>query len=116
MSRNVATMKDDIVVNKSTLIEQYLPPKAPTPSTTSPSPSASNSQSSGQTNKLNRKQMLLQHNLELRKKFEKMVLEWQELLCDPVSVETLGEAVSNTSPWSFGFCVHRTNTTEMRAC
>ncbi|KAG0267268.1 RNA polymerase II associated protein 2 [Mortierella polycephala] len=94
MSRNVATMKDDIVVNKSPLIEQYLPPEPPKPSTSSTSPSASNSQSGGQTNKLNRKQMLLQHNLELRKKFEKMVLEWQEILCDPVSVETLGEAAN----------------------
>ncbi|KAF9192316.1 RNA polymerase II associated protein 2 [Haplosporangium sp. Z 11] len=87
-------MKDDIVVDKSPLVEQYLPPKQPKASASSPSPSASNSQSGDQTHKLNRKQALLQHNLELRKKFEKMVLEWQEILCDPVSEGTLGEAAN----------------------
>ncbi|KAG0371319.1 hypothetical protein BGZ54_006608 [Gamsiella multidivaricata] len=81
-------MKDDIVVDKSPLIEQYLPPR-PKPS---PSSSVSGSQSTGQGDKLNRKQILIQQNIELRKKFETMVLQWQEILLDPVSEETLGEA------------------------
>ncbi|KAI7820815.1 Rtr1/RPAP2 family-domain-containing protein [Gamsiella multidivaricata] len=88
--RNVPTMKDDIVVDKSPLIEQYLPPR-PKPS---PSSSVSGSQSTGQGDKLNRKQILIQQNIELRKKFETMVLQWQEILLDPVSEETLGEAAN----------------------
>ncbi|KAF8937283.1 Rtr1/RPAP2 family-domain-containing protein [Dissophora ornata] len=88
--RNVATMKDDIVVDRSELIEQYLPPNPRVPSPSSPS----SSRSGDQEEKLNRKQVLLQHNIELRKKFESMVLQWQEILCDPVDEATLGEAAN----------------------
>lgn len=82
----VPTMRDDIVVDRSPLIAQYLPRK----------PKASSSAKSQPNDKpeLNRRQVLLQHNLELRKKFESMVLQWQEILCDPVDEQTLGEAVS----------------------
>jgi hypothetical protein len=81
-------MKDDIVVDRSPLIAQYLPQEL--------RGSSSNRQPKGHaggTPKPNRKQAVLQHNLELRKKFESMVLQWQEILCDPVDEQTLGEAV-----------------------
>ncbi|KAF9902806.1 RNA polymerase II associated protein 2 [Linnemannia zychae] len=87
------TMKDDIVVNRSPFVEQYLPPPQPT----APASSASSGQapaSADQENKLNRKQQLIQQNIELRKKFETMVLQWQEVLLDPVTEETLGEAAN----------------------
>ncbi|KAG0233786.1 RNA polymerase II associated protein 2 [Mortierella sp. GBA43] len=82
-------MKDDIVVDKSPLIEQYLPRK--------PNASSSKGRSNDQGESKpepTRKQVLLQHNLELRKKFESMVLQWQEILCDPVDEDTLGEAAN----------------------
>ncbi|KAG0326148.1 RNA polymerase II associated protein 2 [Dissophora globulifera] len=90
--RSVATMKDDIVVDHSPLIDQYLPPKPIAPESTSPP--SSTGQAGDQGDKLNRKQVLLQNNIDLRKKFESMVLEWQEILCDPVDIETLGEAAN----------------------
>ncbi|KAF9365546.1 RNA polymerase II associated protein 2 [Mortierella sp. NVP85] len=83
------TMKDDIVVDRSPLIAQYLPQEL--------RGSSSNRQPKGHaggTPKPNRKQAVLQHNLELRKKFESMVLQWQEILCDPVDEQTLGEAAN----------------------
>ncbi|KAG0302861.1 RNA polymerase II associated protein 2 [Linnemannia gamsii] len=90
------TMKDDIVVDRSPLVEQYLPPRQPT--TTANKANASSAErpaTEGQgENKLNRKQQLIQHNIELRKKFETMVLQWQEVLLDPVTEETLGEAAN----------------------
>ncbi|KAI8357716.1 Rtr1/RPAP2 family-domain-containing protein [Mortierella sp. GBAus27b] len=88
-TRRVPTMKDDIVVDKSPLIEQYLPRK--------PNASSSKGRSNDQGESKpepTRKQVLLQHNLELRKKFESMVLQWQEILCDPVDEDTLGEAAN----------------------
>ena len=98
MARNVATMKDDIVVDQSALIQQYLPSKPSTSSASSPSATAmegtENEQPDTPTAKLNRKQILLQQNIEWRKKFESMALHWQEVLCDTVSEQVLGEAVS----------------------
>lgn len=92
-------MKDDIVVDRSPLVNQYLPRQ---PTTTSNKANASSAQqpapaaTEGQgENKLNRKQQLIQQNIELRKRFETMVLQWQEVLLDPVTEETLGEAVSS---------------------
>ncbi|KAF9152368.1 RNA polymerase II associated protein 2 [Linnemannia schmuckeri] len=90
-------MKDDIVVDRSPLVDQYLPPRQPTTTTAPtssgqrPAPAAMESQGE---NKLNRKQQLIQQNIELRKKFETMVLQWQEVLLDPVTEEILGEAAN----------------------
>ncbi|KAF9332497.1 RNA polymerase II associated protein 2 [Linnemannia elongata] len=95
------TMKDDIVVDRSPLVDQYLPPRQPT--TTTKTSTTTSPASFGQTpaaaegqgeSKLNRKQQLIQQNIELRKKFETMVLQWQEVLLDPVTEETLGEAAN----------------------
>lgn len=89
------------MVDRSPLVDQYLPPRQPT--TTTKTSTATSPASFGQTpaaaegqgeSKLNRKQQLIQQNIELRKKFETMVLQWQEVLLDPVTEETLGEAVS----------------------
>ncbi|KAF9568606.1 RNA polymerase II associated protein 2 [Mortierella alpina] len=92
MSRKVATMKDDIVVDRSPIVEQYLPPAPTKPSSAS---SASSSQGGADPDStLNRKQVLLKSNIELRKKFESMVLKWQEILCDPVTEDILGEAAN----------------------
>ncbi|KAF9578339.1 RNA polymerase II associated protein 2 [Lunasporangiospora selenospora] len=93
-------MKDDIVVHKSSLVEQYLPPppSASENSAASSSSPASGSMDSGpkgeDTPALNKKQQLIQQNMEVRRQFEKMVLEWQEILCDPVSEQVLGEAAN----------------------
>lgn len=84
------------MVHRSALVDQYLPPRQPT--TTAPASSGQQSAPAAAENqgesKLNRKQQLIQQNIELRKKFETMVLQWQEVLLDPVTEETLGEAVS----------------------
>lgn len=89
------------MVDRSPLVDQYLPPRqrttasttttAPALSAQQPAPAVAESQGES---KLNRKQQLIQQNIELRKKFETMVLQWQEVLLDPVTEETLGEAVS----------------------
>ncbi|KAF9137063.1 RNA polymerase II associated protein 2 [Mortierella sp. GBA39] len=90
------TMRDDIVVDRSPLVDRYLP-RQPTTATTPaspgqwPAPTAAEGQGES---KLNRKQQLIQQNIELRKKFETMVLQWQEVLLDPVTEETLGEAAN----------------------
>ncbi|KAF9107722.1 RNA polymerase II associated protein 2 [Mortierella sp. AM989] len=90
MSRIVPTMKDDIVVDRSPIVEQYLPPK-PKPIFSNPSSSGSPSPQGGN---LNKKQMLLQNNIALHKKYESMVLDWTLILCDPVNEDTLGEAAN----------------------
>src|SRR5690606_34176563 len=97
---HIPTMKDDIVVNSNPLLANYLPHKTSKPNikksnSDSKDKSASGSQSkkSGGPKPLNKKQTLLKTNIELRKKYERMVLEWQEILCDPVSEAVLGEAV-----------------------
>lgn len=84
-------MKDDIVVDRSPIVEQYLPPAPAKPSSASSSPG---SQGADPDSTLNRKQTLIKSNIELRKRFESMVLKWQEILCDPVTEDVLGEAVS----------------------
>ncbi|KAF9289374.1 RNA polymerase II associated protein 2 [Mortierella alpina] len=91
MSRKVATMKDDIVVDRSPIVEQYLPPAPAKPSSASSSPG---SQGADPDSTLNRKQTLIKSNIELRKRFESMVLKWQEILCDPVTEDVLGEAAN----------------------
>lgn len=84
------------MVHRSALVDQYLPPRQPT--TTAPASSGQQSAPAAAENqgesKLNRKQQLIQQNIELRKKFETMVLQWQEVLLDPVTEETLGEAAN----------------------
>lgn len=88
-------MRDDIVVDQSPIVSQYMPPKPATArrvSTSVPNPGGASSADTS-SNKLNRKQILLQQNFELKRKYESMVLEWIEILCDPVSEATLGEAV-----------------------
>ncbi|KAF9957546.1 RNA polymerase II associated protein 2 [Mortierella alpina] len=90
MSRKVATMKDDIVVDRSPIVEQYLPPAPAKPS----SASSAGSQGADPDSTLNRKQTLIKSNIELRKRFESMVLKWQEILCDPVTEDILGEAAN----------------------
>ncbi|KAF9352697.1 hypothetical protein BGX26_009507 [Mortierella sp. AD094] len=89
-------MKDDIVVDRSPLVDQYLPPKPkPSPSASSSSSSQGNSRSSaGQGEGLTKKQVLLQNNIALHKKYEAMVLDWTLILCDPVDENTLGEAAN----------------------
>lgn len=94
MSKNVATMRDDIVVDQSPLVQQYLPPKPATP-TTAEAMDGTEEELNTTPAKLNRKQILLQQNIELRKRFESMALQWQEVLCDTVSEQVLGEAVSS---------------------
>ncbi|KAG0003799.1 hypothetical protein BGZ79_011085 [Entomortierella chlamydospora] len=90
--RIVPTMKDDIVVDRSPLVDQYLPPKPkPKPSTSAPSSSSSKDKSK-YSEDLTKKQVLLQNNIALHKKYEAMVLDWTLILCDPVSEDTLGEA------------------------
>ncbi|KAG0026872.1 RNA polymerase II associated protein 2 [Podila clonocystis] len=85
-------MRDDIVVNQSSVISQYMPPKSTTPvgrvASTVPNPNGASSE------QLNKKQILLQQNFDLKRKYESMVLEWIEILCDPVSEATLGEAAN----------------------
>ncbi|KAF9432478.1 RNA polymerase II associated protein 2 [Entomortierella beljakovae] len=97
MSR-VPTMKDDIVVDRSPIIEQYLPKSKPkssqTPSNASSELSSSSSSSGKQEEKLNPKQKLIQNNITLHKKYESMVLDWTLTLCDPVSEDVLGEAAN----------------------
>ncbi|KAF9317181.1 RNA polymerase II associated protein 2 [Podila horticola] len=92
-------MKDDIVVNQSPVVSQYMPPKSVTPAErVLPSVPNPNGASSGagdtSSTKLNKKQILLQQNFDLKRKYESMVLEWIEILCDPVSEATLGEAAN----------------------
>ncbi|KAG0055404.1 RNA polymerase II associated protein 2 [Gryganskiella cystojenkinii] len=99
MARNIATMKDDIVVDQSPLIQQYLPPKPTAASSSTITPASAMEeteyeQPDNPTAKLNRKQILLQQNIEFRKKFETMALHWQEVLCDTVSEQVLGEAAN----------------------
>ncbi|KAG0278191.1 RNA polymerase II associated protein 2 [Linnemannia exigua] len=92
---NVPTIKDDIVVDRSSLVDQYLPPRQPTTLASSEQANTFSTTTDAQPeNKLNRKQQLIQQNIELRKKFETMVLQWQEVLLDPVTEETLGEAAN----------------------
>ncbi|KAF9380913.1 hypothetical protein CPC16_010088 [Podila verticillata] len=90
-----STMRDDIVVDQSPIVSQYMPPKPATTGQVATSVPNLGGASSVDTspNKLNRKQILLQQNFELKRKYESMVLEWIEILCDPVSEATLGEAV-----------------------
>ncbi|KAF9181692.1 hypothetical protein BGZ49_004808 [Haplosporangium sp. Z 27] len=80
-------MKDDIVVDRSPIVDQYLPPK-PKPAQQGDSKSMTGQQGEG----LTKKQILLQNNIALHKKYENMVLDWTLILCDPVSEDTLGEA------------------------
>ncbi|KAF9926786.1 RNA polymerase II associated protein 2 [Linnemannia zychae] len=97
MSRNVSTMKDNIVVDRNPLIDSYLPRQRSTTTASSTSPEqkpASVGESAQDESKLNRKQQILQQNFELRKKFETMVLQWQEILLDPIDEATLGEAAN----------------------
>ncbi|KAF9968844.1 RNA polymerase II associated protein 2 [Mortierella alpina] len=95
MSRKVATMKDDIVVDRSPIVDQYLPPAPAKPSSAFSASSAPGSQAGDSTDStLNRKQTLIKSNIELRKRFESMVLKWQEILCDPVTEDVLGEAAN----------------------
>ncbi|KAI1316125.1 RNA polymerase II associated protein 2 [Mortierella claussenii] len=87
--RKVATMKDDIVVDQSPLVKQYLPPKPKTAS------SSSHASPGGvQAEQLTKKQILLQNNIAMHKKYESMVLDWTLTLADPVSEATLGEAAN----------------------
>ncbi|KAF9173228.1 RNA polymerase II associated protein 2 [Mortierella sp. AD011] len=94
--RIVPTMKDDIVVDRSPLVDQYLPPKPkPKPSTAASSSSPSSSKDKSKSSEgLTKKQVLLQNNIALHKKYEAMVLDWTLILCDPVSEDTLGEAAN----------------------
>ncbi|KAF9021603.1 RNA polymerase II associated protein 2 [Haplosporangium bisporale] len=91
-----STMRDDIVVDQSPIVSQYMPPKPATTGQVATSVPNLGGASSVDTspNKLNRKQILLQQNFELKRKYESMVLEWIEILCDPVSEATLGEAAN----------------------
>ncbi|GJJ71625.1 RNA polymerase II-associated protein 2 [Entomortierella parvispora] len=93
MARNVATMKDDIVVDQSPIVQQYLPPK-PDASTSADAMEETGEERESKEAKLNKKQILLQQNIELRKKFESMALHWQEVLCDTVSEQVLGESAN----------------------
>ncbi|KAF9127490.1 RNA polymerase II associated protein 2 [Mortierella sp. 14UC] len=105
----VPTMKDDIVVDRSPLVEQYLPPSQPTtPASSASSVQAPASAAQGE-NKLNRKQQLIQQNIELRKRFETMVLQWQEVLLDPVTEETLGEAANRIKRSHYGEIIEERN-------
>ncbi|KAF9912654.1 RNA polymerase II associated protein 2 [Lobosporangium transversale] len=96
--RSVPTMKDDIVVDRSPLVEQYLPKiqKQASTSKTSVSSSSSAKVSPAESNepKLTKKQILLKKNIELHKRYESMVLDWTLTLTDPVSEATLGEAAN----------------------
>ncbi|KAF8933389.1 RNA polymerase II associated protein 2 [Haplosporangium gracile] len=109
-------MKDDIVVDRSPLVDQYLPPRQPTTTTAPtssgqrPAPAAVESQGE---NKLNRKQQLIQQNIELRKKFETMVLQWQEVLLDPVTEETLGEAANRIKQSHYREIIEERNTAKL---
>ncbi|KAF9328012.1 RNA polymerase II associated protein 2 [Podila minutissima] len=92
-------MRDDIVVNQSPVASQYMPPISTTPTgrvaPTVPNPNgAPIGVAETSSNKLNKKQILLQQNFDLKRKYESMVLEWIEILCDPVSEATLGEAAN----------------------
>ncbi|KAG0016941.1 RNA polymerase II associated protein 2 [Podila clonocystis] len=93
-------MRDDIVVNQSSVVSQYMPPKSITPvggvASTVPNPNGASSDATdtSPTKQLNKKQILLQQNFDLKRKYESMVLEWIEILCDPVSEATLGEAAN----------------------
>ncbi|KAG0379100.1 RNA polymerase II associated protein 2 [Mortierella sp. AD032] len=92
---NVPTIMDDIVVDRSPSVEQYLPRRqSATPASSGQANTFSTTTDAQPENKLNRKQQLIQQNIELRKKFETMVLQWQEVLLDPVTEETLGEAAN----------------------
>ncbi|KAF9938846.1 RNA polymerase II associated protein 2 [Mortierella alpina] len=94
MSRKVATMKDDIVVDRSPIVEQYLPPAPAKPSSASSASGSHVGADPDSSSTLNRKQTLIKSNIELRKRFESMVLKWQEILCDPVTEDILGEAAN----------------------
>jgi len=87
-------MRDDIVVDQSPLVQQYLPPKSAATTARTEDMDGTEDEPETAPAKLNRKQILLQQNIELRKKFESMALHWQEVLCDTVSEQVLGEAVS----------------------
>ncbi|KAG0205868.1 RNA polymerase II associated protein 2 [Mortierella sp. NVP41] len=113
MARNVPTIKDDIVVDRSALIEQYLPPRLPKTTPTSPPSSGQGAAGAEGEPKLNRKQQLIQQNIELRKKFESMVLEWQEILLDTVSEETLGEAANRIKQSHYREIIEERNTAKL---
>ncbi|KAG0090045.1 RNA polymerase II associated protein 2 [Podila epicladia] len=91
-------MRDDIVVNQSPIVSQYMPLKSIAPAgrvaPTVPSANGTPCGVEDTSNKLNKKQILLQQNFDLKRKYESMVLEWIEILCDPVSEATLGEAAN----------------------
>ncbi|KAF9418951.1 hypothetical protein BGZ94_009556 [Podila epigama] len=91
-----STMKDDIVVNASPIVNQYMPATKPAAGSKGKDKGKGKGKAendTGATAKLpNKKQMILQQNFEFKRKYESMVLEWIEILCDTVSEDVLGEA------------------------